>query len=161
MFPTPFTGEEEAEGLRDCTTTKTKPAWTHHTQNLSPLRDPSKVNCCREVWVIHILGSVSQNELCTPRFSFQSKSSSKETFRICLRQLRDSPSNCGGLRQEPQMPISNMPHMFVLWPHLPGLCYPLPMSLARAGRRPSLEVLFHFLWLPEALIPPLSLSAGV
>lgn len=66
------------------------------------------------------------------------------------------------LRQEPQMPISNMPHMFVLWPHLPGLCYPPPMSLARAGRWPSLEeVLSHFLWLPEALIPPLSLSAGV
>lgn len=107
MFTTPFTGEDEAEDLRGCTTTKTKPAWTHHIQNLFPLRDPSKVNRCREVWVIHILGSVSQNELCLPRFPFQSKGRSKETFRICLRQLRDSPSTCGGT-PETRAPNANL-----------------------------------------------------
>lgn len=156
MFPTPLTGEEEAEGLKGWTTTKTKPAWTHHTQNLPPWETHLKWTAAERFGSYISLDLSHRRNSAFPGFHFSLKAvarrPSEHTWGDWGTLL---PTVEARLRQEPQMPISNMPH-------LPGLCYPPPMSLARAARWPSLEeVLSHFLWFSEALISPLSLSAGV
>lgn len=95
----------------------------------------SQMDSCRQI--------CPAEQTLPPRFPSQSKGSGKNTSRVFLVQLRDSPSNCGGTI-ETRTPTATLKSAMCLYRgHIfQVLCYSLPMSPARIGRLPFSEKSF-------------------